>query len=438
MLHLQSTINLPSVQDLQCLTLEELVYEQKAITQQFTRESFASIMYDLQNQVICHYLGERWQGQPANHEPPPWRCLNNKDHRVFQRRGVRYRTVVSSLGKLTFPTIQLGCKTCGCRFSPFNTLLHLAPRQRYTDEFKQKLVGLVTNLSYKKTSGTSQDFLGLSASPRTIHQWVQQIAHNTSLPPHTSCKAVLLDGTGVLAKDRAKYPKNERTSELKLVIGLGPRTFQYHRPYQEKKILGISVGATWPHTTKRIHGIKTSMLITDGENTFDKIAEECFPGVPRQRCLWHLPRTLGQYLTTFSALSTEQRQPWLKELKDVLYANGQAPALQRQYTLFVKKLRHAGHEVAASMLATATTQVFTHRRIKHKGHRGIATSIIERQMREINRRADVGVLWSNRGLENLLKLKLLQQEEPQYWSEFIWNTTNIAHSSPKLLFQMSR
>lgn len=438
MLHLQSTINLASVQDLQRLTLEELVQEQRNITQTFTRESFAAIMYELQNQIIGHYLGERWQGPTMLQQPPPWQCPNYTEHQEFHRRGVRRRTVISSLGKLTFPVIQLACKTCGSRFTPINQLLHLAPRQRYTDEFKQKLVGLVTNLSYQKTARAGQDFLGLSARPRTIHRWVQHIAQNTSLPPHASCKAVLLDGTGVLAKDRAKYPSNERPSELKLVIGLGPRTFQYHRPSQEKRILGITVGTTWPQTTKRIHGIKTSMLITDGENTFDKVAEECFPGVPRQRCLWHLPRTLGQYLTTYSALSTEQRQPWLQELKNILYASGQAPALQRQYTLFVKKLRHAGHEVAASMLATATHQVFTHRRIKHKGHRGIATSIIERQMREINRRADVGVLWSNRGLENLLKLKLLQQEEPRYWSEYVWNTTNLAHSSPKLLFQMSR
>jgi hypothetical protein len=33
------------------------------------------------------------------------------------------------------------------------------------------------------------------------------------------------------------------------------------------------------------------------------------------------------------------------------------------------------------------------------------TSVIEREMREINRRSDVGVRWSERGIDNLLRLR---------------------------------
>jgi hypothetical protein len=33
------------------------------------------------------------------------------------------------------------------------------------------------------------------------------------------------------------------------------------------------------------------------------------------------------------------------------------------------------------------------------------TSVIEREMREINRRSDVGVRWSESGIDNLLRLR---------------------------------
>ena len=40
------------------------------------------------------------------------------------------------------------------------------------------------------------------------------------------------------------------------------------------------------------------------------------------------------------------------------------------------------------------------------------TSLVERQMREINRRVNVGVRWSVRGVENLMRLSMTHRHNP--------------------------
>ena len=48
----------------------------------------------------------------------------------------------------------------------------------------------------------------------------------------------------------------------------------------------------------------------------------------------------------------------------------------------------------------------------------ITTSLIEREMREINRRTDIGCRWSEAGVENLLKIRLVQKYSPHNWKEY--------------------
>ncbi len=50
------------------------------------------------------------------------------------------------------------------------------------------------------------------------------------------------------------------------------------------------------------------------------------------------------------------------------------------------------------------------------------TSIVEREMREINRRVDVGARWSIPGVTHLLKLRLAQRCNPDDY-ENLWSST---------------
>ncbi len=55
------------------------------------------------------------------------------------------------------------------------------------------------------------------------------------------------------------------------------------------------------------------------------------------------------------------------------------------------------------------------------------TSIVEREMREINRRVDVGARWSIPGVAHLLKLRLAQRCNPDDY-ERVWSSTRQPNS----------
>ena len=83
---------------------------------------------------------------------------------------------------------------------------------------------------------------------------------------------------------------------------------------------------------------------------------------------------------------------------------------------------------AASYLRAAEADVFTF--ISHpdagrllfgdKGRPELATGVLERVMRELNRRTDVGARWSIHGCRALLMLKLARKYHHPAWP---WNPT---------------
>ena len=51
------------------------------------------------------------------------------------------------------------------------------------------------------------------------------------------------------------------------------------------------------------------------------------------------------------------------------------------------------------------------------------SSVMEREMREINRRSDVGVRWSERGIDNLLRLRAARRINKDDF-ERVWSPVN--------------
>jgi hypothetical protein len=65
-----------------------------------------------------------------------------------------------------------------------------------------------------------------------------------------------------------------------------------------------------------------------------------------------------------------------------------------------------GLKTAAGHLANAEKEAFTYAK---EPFAYIDTSPLEREMRELNRRTDIGVRWSPKGLENVLTLMFHQR-----------------------------
>lgn len=96
----------------------------------------------------------------------------------------------------------------------------------------------------------------------------------------------------------------------------------------------------------------------------------------------------------------EDRGIYQSRLKDILF--GERSTAPRMLGAFIKDLEAAGCTTSAEHLRNARSETFMYRTDKNFTY--ATTTPIEREMRELNRRADVGVRWSERVVENVLKV----------------------------------
>ena len=76
--------------------------------------------------------------------------------------------------------------------------------------------------------------------------------------------------------------------------------------------------------------------------------------------------------------------------------------MKNQYRHFIVRLTEKGLSTSYGHLKNAESELTISREHDFPFH---TTTPVEREMREINRRADVGVRWSIPGVENLLLVK---------------------------------
>lgn len=89
----------------------------------------------------------------------------------------------------------------------------------------------------------------------------------------------------------------------------------------------------------------------------------------------------------------------------------------KAYTAFTDSLAHGPR--AQRMLRRSAAQVLYETLPLER-----TTSVIEREMREINRRTDVGVRWSVTGVDNLLRLRHSRRINPDDF-ERVWSDVQI-------------
>ena len=138
------------------------------------------------------------------------------------------------------------------------------------------------------------------------------------------------------------------------------------------------------------------MIVTDREKGLPELIAERFPGVRHQHCEWHLSHTLG-HLLYLDGVKVKERRPLTAKLAHIVW--GETTKDRRaEYTKFCAELAH--RPKAHKMLSDALENVLFDEPSSER-----TSSVMEREMREINRRSDVGVRWSDRGIDNLLRLR---------------------------------
>ena len=169
---------------------------------------------------------------------------------------------------------------------------------------------------------------------------------------------------------------------------------------------------------------------------------ERFATVPRQRCLWHLSRAmvkLLRYKDRVPAGIVDDAVANLETLLANAWAERDLDLALECLHLLADSIELDGGHAAASHLRNARDEVFTflanptagHLVTGHKGRPDVGTGVLERVMREMNRRSDVGVRGSIPGIRAILMTKLEHKYHHGRWSE-----TRAADSPPKVRFSL--
>jgi len=366
----------------------------------------------------------------------PWACPACGSLQGFRRRGtqVRQRTVTSQVGQIKVASKMIYCRSCDTRFSPLSQLLGLAPRQRRTDGLSKATAALAVEVAYAKAARLMAEVGGVSVSPRTIRRDVIDHAPQRIAPRRdiTAVPVLLFDGTG----ERAGSTKGG--VGLNLAIGIVARKSTGKRTSCTVELLGATLGESWPVLFDLVADITPGLIVVDGEEELSSLSAERFATVPRQRCLWHLSRAvvkLLRYKDRVSARIVDEAVANLETLLANAWAERDLAGALECLDLLADTIELDGGVAAATHLRNARDEVFTFLSsptagqlvIGHKGRPDVGTGVLERVMREMNRRSDVGVRWSIPGVRAILLTKLEHKYHHGRWSE-----TRAADSTPKV------
>ena len=369
----------------------------------------------------------------------PWSCTRERceNRHGFRRRGFRSsdRKLQAACGGVSFRTAQVECLSCGRRFAPVLGLLGLRPHQRRTDRLAGLAAGLATEVAYAKAARFLSELTGIRVSPRTIRNDVVAVAPHRLGPEVLEVPILLLDSTG----ERAGHML--RGTKLHLALGLVARRRKEGRVVCSVRLLGATLDEKWQTMGRLLEKVRPGLILLDGESPLSDMVAERFPGVPVQRCLWHLVRGMTYTAWREGASKAHRRElrAWLVDLLADAHREQGLPRAQTAYQGLIDEMNARGVIRAARYLKAAEAEVFTF--ISHpdagrllfgdKGRPELATGVLERVMRELNRRTDLGVRWSIEGCRALLMLKLARKYHHPAWP---WNPT--ATDPPKVRFRL--
>lgn len=318
------------------------------------------------------------------------------------RKGWRGRVFISSRGRLYLKVLQSRCKLCDRTFRPFTEWAGIPSSKRSLDEFVEKAIMLGTQFSFSRSSQTLKVLTGGTMSPEGIRRKIADKAKTISFPCPGAKQTVMVDATKV----KAGHKQRGENVYLAVTVERGPIT--HGRPTCKKRLIHLHVGSAVP-VKKRLQATMPDYLVHDGGESLSGCAKHV------QRCRWHLTHQLKHYLWQ-DKVPYESRSEFQNGLRSIF--TSQDKDKQARYDQFTNGLRALGLETTAGHLDGASDEAFTY--LKEPGFAYIDTSPLEREMRELNRRVDIGARWSPKGVENVLKVlfhkRLNENSKGQTWS----------------------
>jgi hypothetical protein len=396
-----------------------------AMREEVPAAALAVSLEQVQDQLIDSVCGPRWL--PVRGLPAPFACPGCGVMQDFARKGkrTRPRRVDTSVGVVRLQLANVGCRDCGRVFAPLLLMLDLTGRRR-TDRLAVDLAELASQMSFARAGAVAREF-GVPGSAGRAHQAVADVAPRlesvgrVELGGPSRAAVVVLDGTGVRAGRRRLGVSTN------IALGVTARSGPRRRRRARTELLGLTVDQPWSAMTSQLADLEPPvMVVVDGEIAVTRVAELTWPDTPIQRCWWHLARALRWALYADKAphrWSRDKRGELTELLRSVAREHlTHAQALAR-YEAFVESVRAEGHHAALELLTGAREQVFTclqpgiRRELAHLGGPELGSGLLERVMRELNARTDIGgSRWSVDGLRDLITIQLARMTQHPAWA----------------------
>jgi hypothetical protein len=400
-----------------------------AMREELPAAALAAALEELQERLIDRVCGPKWL--PVRDLPAPFGCPGCAVMSDFARKGkrTRPRRLDTAAGVVPIQLANVGCRACGRVFAPLLLMLDLSGRRR-TDRLMAELAELAelaSPMSFARAGAIAAAF-GLPASAGRAHAAVAdlapqlaQIGHPAAPGAPAGAEVVLLDGTGMRAGAR------RLGVNCTIALGVTGRSGPRRRRRADTVLLGLPLAQPWSVMAERLRERRApAVVVVDGEMAITKRAETVWPDVPIQRCWWHLPRALRWALYADKAAHGWANAKRI-ELIDLLHRVARERLAYAQalaaYDVFCATVTAEGHHAAGELLAGARDQVFTclrpqiRTRLAHLGGPELGSGVLERVMRELNARTDIGgSRWSVEGLRDLITVQLARITNHPAWA----------------------
>lgn len=408
------------------LTWSQLEAWAVAMREELPAAALAATVEELQDRLVDRVCGPKWL--PVRDLPAPFGCPGCGVMSDFARKGrrTRPRRFDTAAGIVRIQLANVGCRGCGRVFAPLLLILDLSGRRR-TDRLMVELAELAAQMSFARAGAVAASF-GLPGSAGRAHQAVADVAPLLAgigcveLPQAPGgAEVILLDGTGMRAGRR------RLGVDCNIALGLRGRAGPRRRRQVSTALLGLTLAQPWSAMTEQLRELDPpAVVLVDGELAITRLAETVWPDVPIQRCWWHLPRALR-----WALYADKAPHPWANAQRAELVTLLRRVARERlthaqalaAYDVFCATVTNEGHHAAGELLAGARDQVFTclrpeiRTRLAHLGGPELGSGVLERVMRELNARTDIGgSRWSIDGLRDLITVQLARMTNHPAWT----------------------
>jgi len=369
--------------------------------------NFCTIIQKLLGQFVqqsLHEFADYYMAQGTK----PFSCdkCGNDQQFIWKTHRGKKTSLITIFGLLNLFQLQVQCKKCNHKMYLTRKLLGISARKRVPLETIRRL-GLIGALTTFRVAKKIVGMFGVVLDKMTLWRCVQKLSEEVKfgLDPEERASGEA-DGTGIPIRGIKK-----RGKEMKVFVQLKKKGGIH--------VAGLSIGkydSGWDKLFKPLipdlKTFKEFLLVTDGDTSILKGLGEKVK-VLFQRCLWHIPHQFKWYLWKDGV--KRKSEEWIKALSQLIEISN-VKSLQHDkecvediVLIKTEKLDGLitfcdknGWKHCTSYLQNAKPDMFTSLSKKLSGK---TTSRVERVMRTINMRINVGK-WSPQGALNVNKIRL--------------------------------